>query len=188
MKLLEDRIAKESKIINNEIIKVDSFLNHQIDPILIDALAEDILAHFSGTKIDKVLTVETSGIAIAYAVARLIKKPFVYAKKSKSMTVGNDVYTTIVKSFTRKTVNNVTVCKDYLNKDEKILLIDDFLAEGNAAFGMIDLCKQAGAKVIGLGVAIEKGFQMGRKKLEDVGVPVYSGAIIKAFKNNKAVF
>ena len=188
MKLLEDRILKDSVIINNEIIKVDSFLNHQIDPALIDALADDILEFFKDKKFDKILTVETSGIAIAYAVASKAKKQLVFAKKSKSMTVGNDVYTTVVKSFTRKTVNNVTVCKDYIKKNEKILLIDDFLADGNASLGMVELCKQAGAKVVGLGVAIEKAFQLGRKKLEDLGIPVYSGAAIRAFRDNKPIF
>ena len=176
MKALEDKILKDGQIINNDIIKVDNFLNHQIDPNIIKALAKDIKEFFRDTKVDKILTIEASGIAI------------VFAKKSKSATVGTDVYQTEVKSFTRNKVSTVTVCNKYLNKDEKILIVDDFLAEGNAAMGLIDLCNQAGAKVVGFSTAIEKGFQGGRKKIEELSIKCYSGAIIKEFKDNKPVF
>ena len=188
MKTLEDRIFNEGVIINNDILKVDSFLNHQIDPILIDELAQDMINFFKDVEIDKVWTIETSGIAIAYAVARIVKKPIVFAKKSKSATVGNDVYTTEIKSFTRNIVSKVTVSNKYLKANENVLLVDDFLAEGNAALGLIDLCRQAKANIVGFATAIEKGFQGGRKKIEDNGVKVYSGAIIEAFENNKPVF
>ena len=114
MKALEDRILNDGVILNNDILKVDSFLNHQIDPVLIDALAEDILNFFKGARIDKILTIETSGIAIAYAVARILKAPIVFAKKSKSATVGDDVYTTEIKSFTRNLVSKVTVRNRFL--------------------------------------------------------------------------
>ena len=188
MKALEDRIFNEGIIINNDILKVDCFLNHQIDTVLIDELAEDMINFFKDVKIDKVLTIETSGIAIAYAVARILRKPIVFAKKSKSATVGDDVYTTEIKSFTRNIVSKVTVSNKYLKENENVLLVDDFLAEGNAAIGLIDLCNQAKANVVGFATAIEKGFQGGRKKIESTGVKVYSGAIITAFENNKPVF
>ena len=188
MKLLEERILKDGVIINNDILKVDSFLNHQIDTVLIDELAEDMINFFKDVKVDKVLTIETSGIAIAYAVARILRKPIVFAKKSKSATVGDDVYTTEIKSFTRNLVSKVTVSNKYLRANENVLLVDDFLAEGNAAIGLIDLCNQAKANVVGFATAIEKGFQGGRKKIEACGVKVYSGAIIEAFENNKPVF
>ena len=188
MKALEDRIFNKGIIINNDILKVDCFLNHQIDTVLIDELAEDMINFFKDVKIDKVLTIETSGIAIAYAVARILRKPIVFAKKSKSATVGDDVYTTEIKSFTRNIVSKVTVSNKYLKENENILLVDDFLAEGNAAIGLIDLCNQAKANVIGFATAIEKGFQGGRKKIEANGVKVYSGAIIEAFENNKPIF
>ena len=188
MKTLEDKIFNEGIIINNDILKVDCFLNHQIDTVLIDELALDIIDFFKDTKVDKVLTIETSGIAIAYAVARVLRVPIVFAKKSKSATVGDDVYTTEIKSFTRNIVSKVTVGNKYLREKENILIVDDFLAEGNAALGLIDLCNQAKANVVGFATAIEKGFQGGRKKIEDNGIKVYSGAIIKEFKDNKPVF
>ena len=188
MKALEDKIFNEGIIINNDILKVDCFLNHQIDTVLIDELALDIIDFFKDTKVDKVLTIETSGIAIAYAVARVLRVPIVFAKKSKSATVGDDVYTTEIKSFTRNIVSKVTVGNKYLREKENILIVDDFLAEGNAAMGLIDLCNQAKANVVGFATAIEKGFQGGRKKIEANGIKVYSGAIIKEFKDNKPVF
>ena len=170
MKTLEDKIFNEGIIINNDILKVDCFLNHQIDTVLIDELALDIIDFFKDTKVDKVLTIETSGIAIAYAVARVLRVPIVFAKKSKSATVGDDVYTTEIKSFTRNIVSKVTVSNKYLREKENILIVDDFLAEGNAAMGLIDLCNQAKANVVGFATAIEKGFQGGRKKIEDNGI------------------
>ena len=187
MKLLEDRILEDGVIINNDILKVDSFLNHQIDVSLTRALAKEIAAEFPTAK--KVLTIETSGIPLAFAVAEeLGNVPLVFAKKSKSATVGNDVYTAVVKSFTRNINSQITVSEKYLKRGDKVLIVDDFLAEGNAALGLLDLCNQAGAKVVGAAVEIEKGFQGGRDKLEALGLKVYSGANVKAFVNNKPVF
>ena len=189
MKSLEKRILKDGVIINNDILKVDSFLNHQIDVALARDLAKEITEHFNGDGINKILTIETSGIAYAYAVAQEMGDlPLVFAKKSKSATVGNDVYTGEVKSFTRNTVSKITVANKYLKPSDTVLIVDDFLAEGNASLGLIDLCKQAGAKVVGVAVAIEKGFQPGRKRLEELGLKVYSGANVKAFVDNKPVF
>lgn len=189
MKLLEERIAKDGIVINNDILKVDSFLNHKIDVALTRKLAKEIAEEYKEFKIDKIFTIETSGIPLAFAVAEEVGNvPLVFAKKSKSLTVGDDVFKTEVKSFTRNICSTVTVGNKYLVKDENVLIIDDFLAEGNASLGLIDLCKQAGANVIGVAVAIEKGFQPGRGKLEALGVKVYSCANVKAFKDNRPVF
>lgn len=187
MKLLEDRILEDGIIINNDILKVDSFINHQIDVSLTRALAKEIATLYPG--VNKILTIETSGIPLAFAVAEELNNlPLVFAKKSKSAIVGNDVYKAEIKSFTRNICSTVTVSQKYLNNQDVILIVDDFLAEGNASLGLIDLCNQANAKVIGVAVAIEKGFQGGRKKLEDLGIKVYSGACVKAFKDNKPIF
>lgn len=189
MKLLEERILKDGIITNNDILKVDSFLNHQIDPALTRAVAKEITAAFKGMGINKVLTIETSGLPVSFAVAEEMGDlPLVFAKKSKSLTVGDNVYKAEIKSFTRNIVSTVTVANKYLNSEDVILIVDDFLAEGNAALGLLDLCNQAGAKVVGVAVEIEKGFQGGRDKLEKLGLKVYSGANVKAFANNKPVF
>ncbi len=189
MKLLEDRILKDGVIINNDILKVDSFLNHQIDVELTRLLAKEIAYLFKGYGINKVLTIETSGLPVSFAVAEeLGNVPLVFSKKSKSATVGDDVYKAEIKSFTRNTTSTVTVANKYLNNGDVILIVDDFLAEGNAALGLLNLCNQAGAKVVGVAVEIEKGFQGGRDKLEALGIKVYSGANVKAFVDNKSVF
>ena len=189
MKELEERILNDGIIINNDILKVDSFLNHQIDVSLTRALAKEIAELFKGYKINKILTIETSGLPLSYAVAEeLGDLPLVFGKKSKSLTVGNDVYKAEIKSFTRNINSTVTVAQKYLKPSDMVLIVDDFLAEGNASLGLLDLCNQAGAKVVGVAVAIEKGFQGGRDKLEALGLKVYSGANIKAFIDNKPVF
>ena len=189
MKELEERILQDGVVINDDILKVDSFLNHQIDVNLLNDLGMDVGRFFNDVKVDKVLTIETSGIAVAYAVSQAFDSiPLLFAKKSKSLTVDENVYKTDIKSFTRNKVSTVTVSKNYLRKGEKILLVDDFLAEGNAAMGLIDLCEQAGAEVVGFVTAIEKAFQGGRQRIENKGIKVYSGATIKAFKNNRACF
>ena len=189
MKLLEKRIAEEGVVINNDILKVDSFLNHKIDVALTRALAKEIAEVFKDAKANKVFTIETSGIPLAYAVAEEIGNvPLVFAKKSKSLTVGDDIYKTEVKSFTRNICSTVTVSDKYLKKGDTVLIVDDFLAEGNASLGLVDLCNKAGAQVVGVAIAIEKGFQPGRGKLEAMGLKVYSCARIKAFESNKVVF
>ena len=189
MKELERRIIEDGIVINNDILKVDSFINHQIDVALVRKIAKDIVKNFSNLGINKILTIETSGIAYAYAVATEMNNiPLVFAKKSKSATVGDDVYTAAVKSFTRNTISSVTVGNKYLKPSDTVLIVDDFLAEGNASIGLIDLCNQAGAKVVGVAVAIEKAFQPGRYRLEEMGIKVYSCASIKAFIDNKPVF
>ena len=189
MKLLEERILEDGIIINNDILKVDSFLNHQIDVSLTRELAKEIASLFKGLGVNKILTIETSGLPLSFAVAEEMGNlPLVFGKKSKSLTVGNDVYKAEIKSFTRNINSTVIVAQKYLKPSDTVLIVDDFLAEGNASLGLLNLCNQANAKVVGVAVAIEKGFQGGRNKLEALGLKVYSGANIKAFVDNKPVF
>ena len=189
MKSIKDKILKDGQIINNNIIKVDSFLNHQIDIKMMREFANGVKEFFKDVEVDKILTIETSGIAVAYAVAEAFDdKPLVFAKKSKSQIVDQNVYLTEIKSFTRNLVSTVTVSKKYISKGDRIMIVDDFLAEGNAALGLIDICHQAGAKVVGFATVIEKSFQGGRSRIEQLGIKVFSGAIIKEFKDNKPVF
>ena len=189
MKSIEEKILRDGQIINNGIIKVDSFLNHQIDIKMLREFADGVKEFFKNVQVDKILTIETSGIAVGYAVAEAFDDiPLVFAKKSKSQTVDENVYLTEIKSFTRNIVSTVTVSKKYISKGDKIIIVDDFLAEGNAAMGLIDICQQAGAKVVGFATVIEKSFQGGRSRIEELGIKVFSGANIKEFKDNKPVF
>lgn len=183
MKLLEERILKDGKVLNNEILKVDNFLNHQIDINLINEVGKDIANHFKGAT--KVVTIETSGIAIAYAVCLALNNcPLVFAKKQASKITNSDNYVSKVKSFTKGLTYDVRIDKRFLSKEDKIIIVDDFLAAGNAGLGLIDLIKQSGAEILGFACAIEKGFQGGRKLIEKEGVKVYSCANITSFKNN----
>ena len=189
MKLLEEKILKEGKVIDNKIIKVDNFVNHLIDTKIINAFAEEVKKYYSNQRVDKILTVEASGIAIACAVAEAFDGlPFVFARKNKSAIIDDNVYKVEVKSFTQNRVSTITVAKPFLKKGENILIVDDFLAEGNAAMGLIEMCEQAGANVVGVAVVIEKEFQGGKKRISEKGVKVFAGASIKEFKDNKPVF
>lgn len=188
MKELEERVLNDSKIIDNDIIKVASFLNHQIDVALIEKLAAHIKTHFN-KPVTKVLTIEASGIAIGYAVARVYGNlPLVFAKKQSSKLTVDSVYTAKVHSFTKGNDYMATIDKSFLSKDDKVLIVDDFLAAGGASMGLVDLCKEAGAEVVGVAVAVEKNFQGGRKRLEQLGIKVYSGANILRFEDNKPIF
>lgn len=190
MKTIEDRILRDGIIIDNDIIKVDSFLNHQIDLRFLKEFGACVKEFFKDVQVDRVLTIETSGVAVAYAVADAFEDvPLVFAKKRESKTVDQaDVYSTEVKSFTHNNTARVTVSRKYLRPGENVLIVDDFLANGNAALGLIDLCRQAGANPVGVAVVIEKVFQGGRALIEQKGLPVFAGASIKAFKDNKPIF
>ncbi len=175
MKLLEERIRRDGKVCEGNILRVDSFLNHQIDPRLMRQLADEFRRLFADQKIDKVLTVEASGIAIAIMVAAAFEVPLVFAKKAKSKNIDNDnVYSADVVSFTHGTVNKVIISKEFLHAGERVLLIDDFLANGQAMLGLMDVAAQAGAEVAGIGIMVEKSYQKGRALLEDKGVRVES--------------
>lgn len=187
MKELENAILTKGKIINNDIIKVDSFVNHQVDPILTRKVAKFFAKEFKD--VDKVLTIETSGIPFAFAVAEELKVPMVFAKKSKSQIVDtSNVYVENIKSFTRGIVSPVSVSKEYLLKGERVLIVDDFLASGTAALGLVSIIKQAGATCAGVCAVIEKSFQGGRDLLTKDGYKVISAANIVAFKDNKPIF
>ena len=158
MKLLEERIIADGKVIGDDILKVDMFLNHQIDVHLLQEIGKEFKRRFDGCNINKILTIEASGIGIACITAQYFSVPVVFAKKGAHKNVGSNVYSSVVHSFTKGTDSNVTVSKDYINKDDKILIIDDFLANGAAVSGLIDIINQAGAELEGVGIAIEKAY------------------------------
>lgn len=188
MKALEEKIIQEGIIINNSILKVDSFLNYRIDVKMLKAIAEFIAAHFP--KVDKIITVEASGIAFAVAVAMECGNvPMVFAKKSPTSVTANDQnYSAKVYSFTHNTDNIIYIAKKYLNPGETVLIVDDFLAAGNASVGLVDICRQAHVNIAGVAVAVEKEMQGGRKKLEADGIKVCACARIVAFKDDKPIF
>ncbi|MBR4288763.1 MAG: xanthine phosphoribosyltransferase [Clostridia bacterium] len=179
MNFLEERIMKDGSVKPGNVLKVDSFLNHQMDISLLDEIGKEFYRRFGHKKITKVLTIEASGIAIAYPVAKEFGVPLVFAKKSKSVNIDGDTYMVEVESFTHKNVNKVIVSKRFLNEDDHVLIIDDFLANGCALKGLITLAELAGAKVEGLGIAIEKGFQIGGKEIRDLGYQLESLAIVE---------
>ena len=161
MNFLEERILRDGLVKPGNVLKVDSFLNHQMDIALLDEIGEEFHRRFAGETITKVLTIEASGIAIAYPVARVFGVPMVFAKKAKSINIDGEVYVAEVESFTHKNTNMVIVSKKYLNSQDRVLIIDDFLANGSALQGLISIVDSAGAEVVGCGIVIEKGFQEG---------------------------
>ena len=190
MNFLEERILKDGIVKEGNVLKVDSFLNHQMDASLLDQIGKEIFDRFKDASVTRILTIEASGIAIAYAVARYFKVPFVFAKKSKSVNIDADVYSAQVESFTHKNTNTVIVSKKYLNKGDRVLIIDDFLANGCALNGLISIVEAAGAEVAGIGIAIEKGFQKGGDKIRESGYRIESLAIVETMdaKTRNVVF
>ena len=180
MNFLEERIAKNGIIKEGNVLKVDSFLNHQMDVKLLDQLGQEFYRRFSHKPITKVLTIEASGIAIAYAVARCFGVPMVFAKKAKSVNIDGDVYSAEVESFTHKNKNQVIVSKKFLSADDHLLIVDDFLANGCALHGLLSITESAGATVEGIGIAIEKGFQDGGKNIREMGYQLESIAIVES--------
>ena len=179
MRELEEKILQDGKVFPGNILKVDSFLNHQIDVEMLDKMADEFYRLYKDDKITRILTIEASGIAVAVPI---------FAKKAKSKNIGEGVYTSHVHSYTYNKDFMVTVSKDYLNEDDHILIVDDFLANGLAADGLIDITNQSGAKIVGLGICVEKLFQGGGEKLRKQGYRVESLAKIKSFDNNKVNF
>lgn len=175
---LEERIKKDGIVKEGNVLKVDSFLNHQMDIRLFDQIGEEFKKRFEGTEINKILTIEASGIGIACVVARHFDVPVVFAKKSKSINIEGDVYVAEVESFTHKCKNQVIVSKKFINPEDKILIIDDFLANGCALQGLISIVKSAGASVEGIGIAVEKGFQTGGQVIRNLGYHLESLAIV----------
>ena len=180
MNFLEERILKDGKVKEGNVLKVDSFLNHQMDIELIDRIGEEFRRRFADKKINKILTIEASGIAIACMAARHFGVPVVFAKKSKSINVDGDTYVAEVESFTHKCVNRVIVSKKFLSPDDHVLIIDDFLANGCALQGLISITEAAGATVEGIGIVIEKGFQSGGRTIREKGYQLESLAIVES--------
>lgn len=190
MNFLEERILKDGKMMEGNVIKVDSFLNHQIDVELLNKMGEEWKKRFEGKDINKILTIEASGIGIACIAAQHFGVPVVFAKKSKSINIEGDVYMCQVESFTHKTVNNVIVSKKFIGEGDRVLIIDDFLANGCALRGLIQIAEEAGASVEGIGIAIEKGFQRGGEDIRSIGYQLESLAIVDSVNpaENSCVF
>ena len=180
MNFLEERIQKDGIIKEGNVLKVDSFLNHQMDIGLFERMGEEFKRRFAGERIDKILTIEASGIGIACIAARYFQVPVVFAKKSKSVNIEGEMYIAGVESFTHKCKNQVIVSRKFLSPGENILIIDDFLANGCAVSGLIELVKSAGAGIEGVGIVIEKGFQEGGRRLREQGIHVESLAVVDA--------
>lgn len=180
MHLLEERIRQDGIVRAGNVLKVDNFLNHQMDIDLFNEMGKELFRLFGKENVTKIVTIEASGIGIACIVAQYFHVPVVFAKKSESKNLDGDVYTSTVTSFTKGKVYDVRISKKYIQETDRILLIDDFLAKGNALLGLIDICEQAGATVVGAGIAIEKGFQEGGQMLRERGLRVESLAIVDA--------
>lgn len=188
MKLLEEKILKDGQIFPGNILKVDSFLNHQIDVAFLNKMGEEIKRLYGNCGVNKILTIEASGIGIACITAQFFDCPVLFAKKTKTKNIASSVYKTQVRSFTHGVEYDVIVSKDFIGEGDNVLIVDDFLAEGNALLGLINLCEQAGAKVAGCAIAIEKGFQNGRKKVEEKGIRVESLAIVESMTDGTVTF
>lgn len=188
MKALEEKIIKDGHVAKGDILKVDSFLNHQIDVKFMNEIGKEFKRLYADKQVDKILTIEASGIGIACITAQYFDVPVVFAKKTKTKNIYGDVYTSAVKSFTHGTTYDIILSKEFLKKSEKVLIIDDFLAKGNALVGLINLVKEADAEIVGAGIVIEKAFQDGGKRVrEEYGVNVESLARIKSMSFEEGI-
>ena len=188
MELLKQRIDAEGIVLNNRVLKVDGFLNHQIDPKLFVQIGKEIAKQFEGRGIERIVTIEASGIAIALQVAIELDVPLVFARKKKSILMTEDVYHSVVYSYTKEENYDVTISKKFLPSGEKVLIIDDFLASGEAAMGLAKLVEGAGDTVEGIAIVIEKSFQPGRERLEKAGYDVRSLVRIARFENDRCIY
>jgi len=188
MKTLEERILKDGYVLGENILKVDSFLTHQVDLNLMKEIGKVFADKFKDAGITKVVTIEASGIAPALYTADALGVPMIFAKKSKNITMNEGILTAEVYSFTKQVSNPVSIASKYLSENDKVLIVDDFLANGQAAKGLVEIVEQAGAKVEAIGIVIEKSFQDGRGLLEKTGIPVFSLARLERFENGQVVF
>lgn len=188
MKALEDKILAEGKVLPGHILKVGSFLNHQIDPALVMRMGEEISRLFKDSGVNKILTIETSGIPVAFAAAFVMQIPLVFAKKNKTGNISGGTYSSVVHSYTHGTDYTVIVSNDYLSSNDKVLIVDDFLANGKALLGLLDIINQAGATAVGAAVAIEKKFQKGGDKLRESGLRVEALASIESMSDTSLTF
>lgn len=188
MRLLEEKIKADGTVLSDQVLKVDSFLNHQIDPQLMLEIGKEFARRFANERITKIVTLESSGIAPAVMAGLQMNVPVVFARKRKSLTLSGNLLTAPVHSFTKKETNEISIAKKYLQAHDTVLIIDDFLANGQAALGLTDIVKQSGANIGGIGIVIEKSFQGGAEKLEKMGYRVESLARIASLANGKVVF
>ncbi|MBQ4900862.1 xanthine phosphoribosyltransferase [Paenibacillus sp. Marseille-P2973] len=188
MKLLRDKVMTEGIVLGNQVLKVDSFLNHQMDPVLMREVGSEFARRFAGEGITKVLTIESSGIAPAIMTSLELGVPMIFARKHKSLTLKDDILVEKVYSFTKRETNEITVSKKFLLPGDRVLIIDDFLANGEAAFGLARIAEQVGASVAGIGIVIEKSFQPGARLLGEAGYRVDSLVRIASLENGTITF
>lgn len=188
MEKLVERIKTHGNVLGEGVLKVDQFLTHQVDYELMKEIGTVFAQRFQGSGITKVVTIEASGIAPALYTAEQLQIPMIFARKAKSLTMDEELLTASVYSFTKQVTSQVSISKKFLSSDDTVLIIDDFLANGQAAKGLIELCQQAGANVVGIGIVIEKSFQSGRQLLEEMGIPVVSLARIASLSEGQVSF
>lgn len=188
MELLKQKIMKEGIVLSGQVLKVDSFLNHQMDPQLMMELGKEFARRFRNDGVNRILTIESSGIAPAIMTALVMGVPMIFARKQKSLTLRDDIYVQEVFSFTKQEKNEITIAKKFIQPGDRVLILDDFLAHGEAAFGLARIAEQAGAVVAGIGIVIEKSFQQGAGKLAAAGYRVESLARIASLENNEVRF
>ncbi|WP_172369787.1 xanthine phosphoribosyltransferase [Sporosarcina jiandibaonis] len=188
MELLKNKILQEGKVLSESVLKVDSFLNHQIDPELMQEIGKEFATRFADSNITKILSIESSGIAPAMMAGLYLGVPVIFARKRKSLTLTDHLYTSSVHSFTKNETNDISVSKDFLLADDVVLVIDDFLANGQAVHGLVDIIEQAKAQLAGVGIVIEKGFQPGGAAIREQGIRVESLANIRSLVNGKVEF
>lgn len=188
MELLKHKIMNEGIVLSGQVLKVDSFINHQMDPELMMEIGKEFARRFQGENITRILTIESSGIAPAIMTALVLGVPMIFARKQKSLTLRDDIYVQDVYSFTKQERNEITISKKFVHPGDRVLIIDDFLAHGEAAFGLAKIAEQAGATVAGIGIVIEKSFQKGAEKLQAAGYKVESLARIASLDNGEVRF
>lgn len=188
MKLLEDRIREDGTVLPGDVLKVDNFLNHQIDPDLMNAIGEEFARLFADAGVTKVLTVESSGIAPALMTGFQLHVPVIFARKHRSLTLTDNLYTATVYSYTKQVNNDISVDKRFISSDDKVLIIDDFLANGQAVQGLMEIAKAANVEIAGVGVVIEKSFQKGHQMVIDAGLHLEALASVASLENNQVTF
>ncbi|MFB6729844.1 xanthine phosphoribosyltransferase [Bacillus mobilis] len=188
MKVLQEKILNEGKVLSGDVLKVDAFLNHQIDPVLMQEIGKEFAKRFKEENITKIVTIESSGIAPAVMAALELGVKVIFARKRKSLTLQDNMYVANVYSFTKQETNEISLSRNHIDETDRVLIIDDFLANGQAALGLMSLVEQAGSSIAGIGIVIEKAFQDGGKKLREQGVRVESLAEIASLDNNAVTF
>ncbi len=188
MRLLEEKIKNDGKILSDQVLKVDSFLNHRIDPQLMLEIGKEFARIFEAEGITKIVTIESSGIAPSVMAGLQMNVPVIFARKRKSLTLVDELLSATVHSFTKNETNEISISKKYLNEKDRVLIIDDFLANGEAALGLVDIVQQSGAKVVGIGIVIEKSFQPGAQRLKELGLRVESLARIASLSNGEVTY